>query len=153
MKSYSIFDQGRISDEVEDINDLLLGFGAVYPNKENNAPYSSYNKFMNKRSSLGAVLNKNIGTNSYTLSLEVPRFTKEQITVELKNNMIKVSGDRLDKPIEGENNFDYSSRKFNFNYTFPEKVAADKITAELKDGVLIITAYIVGEPYLQIPIK
>lgn len=65
--------------------------------------------------------------NSIDLELDIPGFSKEEIDVKSKANVISISG----KPKEGN-----KRREFKLSFKVPSSVNADATKAELNNGVL-----------------
>ncbi len=76
----------------------------------------------------------------YKVELEVPGVKKDEINIDLKEDILTISWKRVNqkkKEIKGSSNFE--RREGSFNRSFTVKGAnQDKIEAELKEGVLTI---------------
>ncbi len=106
-----------------------------------------YNRFIDPHHFMGrdatadtwiAPTNASEKENEYNLEVYLPGFKKEEISVSLVEDMLEVSAKR--ELVEEENfltqeiNLDFAERKFQL----PKSVDRDKISAELKDGILRI---------------
>lgn len=70
---------------------------------------------------------------------DLPGFKKEDVKVRIKDNVLYISGERKTERKVDENNFyrfERFSGKFERSLYLPEEVAADKIKAEISNGVL-----------------
>jgi HSP20 family protein len=79
---------------------------------------------------------------AYLFKADVPGMKESDITINLTGNRLTVSGKREEeKKQENETYFSYerSYGSFTRSFTLPEGVDADKVGANLKDGVLAIT--------------
>ncbi len=77
----------------------------------------------------------------YRLELTIPGVEKENITIDLKDNFLIISGER--KKVEKESTKKYLKEEtvygsFKRSFQLPENVDAETITAELNQGVLSI---------------
>jgi HSP20 family protein len=73
---------------------------------------------------------------------EIPGMTKEDIKVSVKEDMLKISGERKQENETKEKTFHRIERsygKFERIIRLPSEVDADKIKASYKDGVLNVT--------------
>ncbi|MCM8796532.1 MAG: Hsp20/alpha crystallin family protein [Candidatus Omnitrophica bacterium] len=78
----------------------------------------------------------------YTITMDLPGMNKDKINVEIKNKILKVSGERetvleeekADKFFKQERSYGHFSRVI----SLPENIKEDEITADYKDGVLTI---------------
>ena len=73
---------------------------------------------------------------------EIPGMTKEDINVSVKEDMLKISGERKQQNETKEKTFhriESSYGKFERIIRLPAEVDADKVKASYKDGVLNIT--------------
>lgn len=70
---------------------------------------------------------------------DLPGFKKEDLKVKVKDNVLYISGDRKVERQTSENHFyrfERFSGKFERSLYLPEEVQADKIKAEISNGVL-----------------
>lgn len=77
----------------------------------------------------------------YSIELELPGFTADQVNVEIKEGVLEISGERAKRDVEEgaklvrrERTFGKFSRRFEFS----TQVESDKIEAEFKLGVLTL---------------
>ncbi len=75
------------------------------------------------------------------LIAELPGVKKEDVNIEVKGNTLRLSGERTIK--YGENisyhRVERNSSKFDRTLRLPINVEADKVNAEYKDGLLILS--------------
>jgi HSP20 family protein len=77
----------------------------------------------------------------YLFKADVPGIKESDLTINLSGNRLSVSGKREEeKKQESETYFSYerSYGSFTRSFTLPEGIEADKVHANLKDGVLSI---------------
>jgi HSP20 family protein len=75
---------------------------------------------------------------AYIVTTDLPGFKKEDIKIEMVDNILTISGERIKETGDKK----YSERsygKFQRTFSLPVHVAADKIEAAYKDGVLEVT--------------
>jgi len=70
----------------------------------------------------------------YYARFEVPGVKKEDVKVELNNNILTVCADRKEKTAESESSYTLSR-----SVSVPEGVNGETISAKLEDGVLTVT--------------
>lgn len=73
------------------------------------------------------------------VNAELPGVNKEDITVDVKNNVLTISGERKHEENVNETNYYRNERfygKFQRSFTLPDNVDAEKVDAVYKDGVL-----------------
>jgi HSP20 family protein len=79
---------------------------------------------------------------AYIVSMDIPGMDKDKINVEVKNNMLIVSGERNSETKEEQpNQFYRQQRAFGHFYRsmpLPQDAKADNIDAQYKDGVLTV---------------
>lgn len=78
----------------------------------------------------------------YLISIEAPGLKKEDAKLTVNNNILTISGEKKDeKKVEKKNYLfqELSYGKFERSFTLPDGVEADKIDAEIKNGLLEIT--------------
>jgi HSP20 family protein len=78
----------------------------------------------------------------FTIHVELAGLKREDIEVSLQEGALVISGERKSEKIEEDAEIHRQERfygKFQRALTLPEPVAADKVTADYKDGVLTVT--------------
>ncbi len=78
---------------------------------------------------------------AFRIRLDVPGMTKEDITVNLQNNTLTVSGERTSERKEEDEEYVRVERafgSFHRTFTLPDAVDAENVTAAYTDGVLTI---------------
>ncbi len=76
---------------------------------------------------------------AYVIEIDLPGIKKEDIEITTEDNVLTISGERKYKDEVKEDDYykiESAYGKFSRSFTLPEKVDADKITAESKNGVL-----------------
>jgi len=79
---------------------------------------------------------------SIVLEVELPGITKEDITVEVKNNTLTLKGEKkFEREVKEENyhRVERSYGSFQRAFTLPSTVQQDKVKAKFKEGILEIT--------------
>jgi HSP20 family protein len=74
-----------------------------------------------------------------TVKAEIPGLKKEEIHVNLSDNLLTISGERKEEQEKKEKGYYYSERSygsFSRAIQLPAEVKADKVSASFKDGVL-----------------
>ena len=77
-----------------------------------------------------------------TLEAELPGMTEKEITVQIDEGVLTVSGEKKFESEKNEKNFHRVERSygsFHRSFTLPETVDAGKVQANAKNGVLTIT--------------
>jgi len=74
---------------------------------------------------------------------ELPGMTEEQVTIELENDVLTISGEKSEERTEGDEERKYhlwerSYGSFRRSFSLPRAVSADKATAHFDKGVLEI---------------
>lgn len=72
------------------------------------------------------------------LTVELPGFNKEDINIEIKDNLFRISGERkLDYPeVSSVHRVERRNRKFDRTVKLPVRVDSEKVSAEYTNGVL-----------------
>jgi HSP20 family protein len=87
---------------------------------------------------------------AYLVKADLAGMKPEDIKIEVKNNVLTVSGERkLEKKEEGEDGYRRIEREygsFTRSFTLPETAEGDNIDASYKDGVLTVTIPKRAEP-------
>ncbi|XP_043911389.1 heat shock protein 30-like [Protopterus annectens] len=85
--------------------------------------------------------------NGFSLSLDVKRFSPEELTVKVAGRKVTVEGKHEDKSEDGETIFSYRCSQFKKEVLLPENVNSEKVTCLLsREGQLVIEA-----PQLSLP--
>ncbi|NPV12810.1 MAG: Hsp20/alpha crystallin family protein [Ignavibacteria bacterium] len=78
---------------------------------------------------------------SYNLEILLPGFTKDETNVEIEDDMLTISAkveDTNSQSNEGYTRKEFVKKSFVRSFSIPENVNTEKITADIKDGVLNI---------------
>ncbi len=80
---------------------------------------------------------------AYVLKAEVPGLKKEDLSIEVTENAIEISGEASSEKEEEDEGTGFVRRerhyaRFQRSLPFPEKIVADKVDAQLTDGVLTV---------------
>ena len=78
---------------------------------------------------------------SYTYSLALPGLKKEEIKIDLKNEVLTISGDRKFEKKESGKVHRVESYYGNFtrSFTLPDSIKTEEINAEFTNGILNVT--------------
>jgi len=79
----------------------------------------------------------------YTLDLQVPGFKENEVSLELTDNTLTVSGEKHTDDKEEKKNFvrrEWEHASFSRQVRFSQPIKEDKVEAKLTDGTLTITA-------------
>ncbi|KAI8892085.1 putative heat-shock protein [Globomyces pollinis-pini] len=79
---------------------------------------------------------------AFAISANVPGYTKDQVTIQLHDNVLEISG-HYDKEEEKKNEKYLHKERVHSQFTrhipLPDTVNSDQVTANLKDGVLNVS--------------
>ena len=84
-------------------------------------------------------VNTREGEHAYHVEVDLPGVKKDDIDVDVKDNMVTISGERKTKKEVKEEDYykvESSYGKFERSFTLPENVDVENIHAESQDGVL-----------------
>ena len=84
-------------------------------------------------------VNTREGESAYHVEVDLPGVKKEDISVDIKDNILTISGERQTKEEVKEDDYykvESSYGKFERSFTLPENVDSENIHAETEDGVL-----------------
>ena len=84
-------------------------------------------------------VNTREGEYAYHVEIDLPGIKKEDIDIDVENNVLTISGEReIKDEMKEDDYYKIESRygKFSRSFTLPEKVDTENIHAESKDGVL-----------------
>lgn len=77
----------------------------------------------------------------YLVKAELPELKKEEVKVSVENGELTISGERKSEKEEKGKKFHRIERSYGSflrSFTLPESVSGDKVTAEFKDGMLMV---------------
>lgn len=77
----------------------------------------------------------------YTIRAELPGMKREEIEVSIQEGTLVISGERKTEPVKEDTEVHRQERyfgKFSRALTLPTAVAADKVKASYKDGILTV---------------
>jgi HSP20 family protein len=77
----------------------------------------------------------------YVLTAEVPGLAREELQIHVHDGRLTLSGTRRERPVPCEQYHRVERGHGTFSRTFqlPLPIAVDRITADLKDGILTVT--------------
>ena len=78
---------------------------------------------------------------NFVIKAELPGLDKNDISIEVKDRLLTVKGERkYDNEVKEDNYYrkERSYGRFQRSFTLPEEVDAEKVKAEFKDGILNI---------------
>ncbi|KAJ7549474.1 hypothetical protein O6H91_07G054700 [Diphasiastrum complanatum] len=76
---------------------------------------------------------------SFSLRIDMPGLTKEDVKVFVEDNSLVVKGERQSEEKEKDKWASRSYGKYSYQVALPERIQTEHIKAELKDGVLYVT--------------
>ncbi|NHZ85349.1 MAG: Hsp20 family protein, partial [Planctomycetia bacterium] len=79
---------------------------------------------------------------AFVVTADLPGLTKKDISINIKENMLTISGERKIEKKDENKNYRRTERlygSFKRSFQLTDQVIADKITASFKDGVLTVT--------------
>lgn len=78
----------------------------------------------------------------YLMTAELPGLTKDDISVEVKNGLLTISGEKKLEKSEKKEGYFYSERsygKFSRSFRLDEDISEENVEASFKEGVLHVT--------------
>lgn len=101
---------------------------------------SFFNKYMDKFwDTASPAINIAESDKQYTVDMVVPGFSKEDIRIDVKDNILSISAEAKKETSEEDKEYtrkEYNFSSFSHSFSLPDDVQDDAITAEYKDGVL-----------------
>ncbi|MBW7913468.1 MAG: Hsp20/alpha crystallin family protein [Taibaiella sp.] len=101
---------------------------------------SFFNRYMDKFwDTASPAINIAESDKQYTVDMVVPGFSKEDIRIDVKDNILSISAEAKKETSEEDKEYtrkEYNFSSFNHSFSLPEDVQDDAITAEYKGGVL-----------------
>lgn len=77
--------------------------------------------------------------NEYVVELSAPGLKKEDVKIEIENDVLRISSDVEDTKEENNNGYyrkEFYKSSFQRNFTLPENVKKEDISASMTDGIL-----------------
>lgn len=76
----------------------------------------------------------------FRIELAVPGFDKSEISLEIENDELKISGNRKNEPSEGETYLknEFNTTEFERTFSIPGTVNKDAIKAKYNNGILLV---------------
>lgn len=116
---------------------LMDGFGGLTKYldgfKDIDYPYYKSNK------SVGHV-NLSSDEKQYSLEITAPGFTKEELSIDLKDNILTIKGEHSTEVNDGDKKYsrcEFTRSSFTRSFTVPEN-ASGEVEAKLENGILFI---------------
>jgi len=82
------------------------------------------------------------GENDYTITVDAPGYAKEELGLEVKDDMLRIFSEHKEEKEEKKEGYIYkerSERSFSRSLRIPENIKAEDINAALENGVLTLT--------------
>jgi HSP20 family protein len=78
---------------------------------------------------------------SFVLAAELPGLTRDQIDIHAEDGRVTIRGERSTAhvPCEQYHRVERGHGRFARAFALPEPIEVDRVTADLKDGVLLVT--------------
>lgn len=92
-----------------------------------------------KRSSVPANISED--EKAFYLDLQIPGWKKEEVSIELNENLMSISANKEESKEENAARFtrkEFSSKSFKRSFTLPEDIDQENIKASFEDGILSI---------------
>lgn len=88
-----------------------------------------------------ALMNVKEVENSFVIEIAAPGMKKDNITLEVENGVLKISGKNTQESSQNEEKFtkrEFSFTSFQRSVKLGERIDTDNITASLEDGILSV---------------
>lgn len=116
-------------DPFKELRSLEQRMMRNYPNRENEGSISGFTPTVNTRE----------GEFAYHVDIDLPGVKKEDISVDIKENVLTISGERhLKEEVKEEDYYKVETNfgKFSRSFTLPENSDIENIEASSDNGVL-----------------
>lgn len=80
-------------------------------------------------------------TNGYLIKTDLPEVNKEDVKVTIENGVVTIKGERKLEKEDKDRKFHRIERSYGTfvrSFSIPDDAAPDKVTAEFKDGLLLV---------------
>lgn len=81
--------------------------------------------------------------NEYSIELSAPGLKKEDIKIELNDDVLRISSvveDKKEEKFDGYYRKEFRKSSFERSFTIPKDVVKNEISATMADGILVLTA-------------
>ncbi|KAI0776795.1 HSP20-like chaperone [Trametes elegans] len=132
---YSLADFDRLFDEAFNAR---TGSSAVAPRGQEGANANAVSRPLRPRMDLHEDQEKNL----VTATFELPGLTKENVQIDVKDNVLTVSGESTLSTERDEKGYSVRERrygKFSRSLPLPQGIKPEEIKAAMNDGVLTVT--------------
>lgn len=75
---------------------------------------------------------------SYTIEIAAPGMKKEDLKVNLENNVLSISAENNADTVDNYKVREFNFQSFNRSFKVPKEILGDKISAKYQDGILSI---------------
>ncbi len=129
MKSLQLFNEvDDVLNLKDEIDKLFFGFGRRAPKGTNLSTWAPPVDISEDKEAI-------------KFHFELPGMKKEEVKISIENNLLSVKGEKTFKEEEKKKDYHRVERSYGMferSFTLPSGVASDKVTANMKDGVLEI---------------
>jgi HSP20 family protein len=105
----------------------------------------------------GPVVDIEEDENRFQITAELPGIKLDEVKISIENNVLALKGEKKREVTENKGNYHRVERsygRFQRSFTLPSTVNADKVKAEMDNGILVITLPKAEEAKArEIPIK
>jgi len=102
------------------------------------APVEKFNQVLKPRMNL----HENPETNTMTATFELPGLTKDQVSIDIHQNRLTVSGETSESSERNQDGYVIKERragKFSRTLALPDRTETDAVKASMEDGILTVT--------------
>lgn len=138
--SYSDIFQ-RLHTEVDQLFDRVFGQSGLGSSVRNLNPGTSASFPSLVEGSSLSRLDIATDDNSYEITVDVPGFNKDNLSIDIQNDILRISGKRESESKQDDKHYyriERSSGSFLRTLSLPQDADSDEIQASLKDGVLTL---------------
>jgi len=96
----------------------------------------------NRKGNSGGLSNIMETENEYLIEISAPGLKKEDINIELENDILKISSEIEDKKEENNNGYyrrEFYKSSFSRSFTVPKDVKKEEISASMDNGILTLS--------------
>ncbi|MCE9519242.1 MAG: Hsp20/alpha crystallin family protein [Verrucomicrobia bacterium] len=128
IRTYPVTGLNRVSDFDDWFRNPFTGFPA------NLSRLAGWDKLFNEPGPVTLAADIHEDRDHYYARFEIPGVRKEDVKIELSNNLLTVSAEKKEKQGDEESSFSLTR-----SISVPDTVKADAISAKLEDGILTVT--------------